>query len=310
MIIRERPNAFALLFAWRGSVLPKITPSLGALLVFSSLVVLLHNDHLADLSHYSVAPFTLLGVALSLFLGFRNNACYERWWEGRKQWGNMVSDVRSLSRSAKILMSAYAAQGLMKWCCVYYHCLRLQLRNGKLESTTVMKELPPWCTQRIHPDQLDRVLIAPNPADAALQQMALIIRNELHQKRLDTQSVRILDEHIARLTAVQASSERLATTPLPFAYSLLTHRTAYLYCFLLPLGLVGSMGWMTPLFSLIVAYAFLGLDALGEELESPFSGSPNALPLEALCRVNDRSLAQAQGVSAPELLQPEGHILN
>ncbi|WP_221797768.1 bestrophin family protein [Oceanobacter mangrovi] len=309
MIVRERPNALALMFIWKGSILPAIAPQLAVLAVFSVLVVLLHTDHLANLAQYSIAPFALMGIALSLYLGFRNNACYERWWEGRRQWGSMVADVRSMARSAKILMSAYAAQSLMRWCCVFYHCLRLQLRHGKIDAAELSRQLPEWCQQRIHPELLDRVLVAPNPADAALQQMALVIRNELQQQRLDTQSIRILDEHLARLTAIQAACERLATTPLPFAYTLLTHRTAYLYCFLLPFGLVGSMGWLTPLFTVIVAYTFFGLDALAEQLERPFSTEANGLPLDALCRINDRSIAQAQGLAVPDALQPQQQIL-
>ena len=108
---------------------------------------------------------------------------------------------------------------------------------------------------------------------------------------------------------MQAASERLASTPLPFAYTLLTHRTAYLYCYLLPFGLVGSMGWMTPVFTVIVAYTFFGLDALAQELETPFGDQPNHLPLDAMCRVNDISIAESLGEPLPEPLQPVDHRL-
>ena len=97
MIVRERPHTLALLFVWRGSILPDIALHLLALLLFAAGVVVIHTDHWANLAQYSVAPFTLLGIALSLFLGFRNNACYDRWWEGRQQWGQMISNVRSLA---------------------------------------------------------------------------------------------------------------------------------------------------------------------------------------------------------------------
>ncbi|HLM48694.1 MAG TPA: bestrophin family ion channel, partial [Myxococcaceae bacterium] len=48
--------------------------------------------------HFTPAPFQIAGVALAIFLGFRNNSSYDRWWEGRKLWGGIVNQSRSLGR--------------------------------------------------------------------------------------------------------------------------------------------------------------------------------------------------------------------
>ena len=61
--------------------------------------------------------------------------------------------------------------------------------------------------------------------------------------------------------------------------------------------------------TLIAAYTFFGLDALAQELEEPFGHAPNHLPLNALCRVNDISIAEALGQPAPNPLEPVDHIL-
>ena len=98
MIVRPRPNAIALLFVIRGSVVPRIFPHLLAVGLFAAAVSALHELRWLSVPEFSLAPFTLLGVALSIFLGFRNNASYERWWEARKQWGAMVYEIRSLAR--------------------------------------------------------------------------------------------------------------------------------------------------------------------------------------------------------------------
>jgi len=119
----------------------------------------------------------------------------------------------------------------------------------------------------------------------------------------------MLDERLTALASVQAALERIANTPLPFACTLLVQRTAYLYCYLLPFGLVGTIGWFSPLFTAIVAYTFFGLDALAEELEKPFGRDANDLPLDALCRINDISVAESLGDPAPVPLQPVDHIL-
>ena len=68
--------------------------------------------------------------------------------------------------------------------------------------------------------------------------------------------------------------------------------TAYLYCFLLPFGLVDTVGFMTPFVVAIVAYTFFGLDALGDEIEEPFGLAANHLPLDSLTRIINDSINQ------------------
>jgi len=68
----------------RGSILPRIAPQVLGFAIYSALVVAAMRYFGMGEAGYAVAPFTVLGVALSIYLGFRNNAAYERWWEGRK----------------------------------------------------------------------------------------------------------------------------------------------------------------------------------------------------------------------------------
>ena len=107
MIIRPKLNWLRMLFVWQGSVLPETLPRLAALLVLSLFVVLFRGY----LFHYKIplnpAPYTLIGIALAIFLGFRNNASYERFWEGRKLWGALLIDTRSLTRQV-LSLTGYA----------------------------------------------------------------------------------------------------------------------------------------------------------------------------------------------------------
>ena len=99
--------------------------------------------------------------------------------------------------------------------------------------------------------------------------------------------------------------ERINSTPIPFTYTLLLHRTAYLYCFLLPFGLVDTIGFMTPFVVAIVAYTFFGLDALGDEIEEPFGKDANDLPLTAICRTIEINLRESlDDDQIPEPLTP------
>ncbi|MFO1074420.1 MAG: bestrophin family ion channel [Geminicoccaceae bacterium] len=127
---------------------------------------------------------------------------------------------------------------------------------------------------------------------------------------LDPIGHRILEERLTALTQVEAGCERIAGTPLPFAYTLLLHRTAYIFCLLLPFGLVASAGWATPLFTALIAYTFFGLDRLSEELEEPFGTEANDLALDSLCRTCEISVLEALGEPAPPPLAPRDHYLS
>jgi ion channel-forming bestrophin family protein len=120
----------------------------------------------------------------------------------------------------------------------------------------------------------------------------------------------MLDGTVGRMSAVLAACERIRNTPVPFGYTLLLHRTAYLFCFLLPFGFADALGWATPFVTALVAYTFFGLDALGDELEEPFGTLPNDLPIVALADTIEINLREALGeTDLPELPQPKDYML-
>src|ERR1700734_1501718 len=86
MIQRKNENWFRMLFVWQGSVLPQILPRLILLFILSVVIVFFNGELFNHKVPLNPAPFTLFGIALALFLGFRNNASYDRFWEGRKLW--------------------------------------------------------------------------------------------------------------------------------------------------------------------------------------------------------------------------------
>ena len=127
----------------------------------------------------------------------------------------------------------------------------------------------------------------------------------MRQRRLDAPLAAMIDQTLTAIAAVAAGCERIKNTPIPFPYTLLLHRTAWLYCFLLPFGLVDLVGFMTPFVVIIVAYTFFGLDALGDEIEEPFGLADNHLPLDAYCREIEICLLEAlHARELPPPLQP------
>lgn len=304
MIIRERPNGLKLFLLMRGSVLPRIFTTLLVNVVIATLVTWSHGD-LWDLKiTLTTIPFTLIGLPIAIFLGFRNNSAYDRFWEGRKLWGELVLRSRNLARQCTTLIDdprpALASNGLqdvrvrmMYRNIAFVYALRDHLRDLKTDKTVV-----PFLSSA----EYEAMQHAPNKPDFLMRQMGADLQRCIKEKRIDPSMAVVVDNTMSALTAASASCERIKNTPVPYSYTLLLHRTAYIYCFLLPFGLVDSIGFMTPFVVAIVAYTFFGLDALGDELEEPFGLEPNDLPLDAMCRAIDidvRTALQADDVPPP-----------
>lgn len=295
MIVRGKPGLVELVFAVKGSVLPQIalrvvvfaTLAAGMVWVDRSFRVLPHADGTA---------FTVFGVALSLFLGFRNNAAYDRWWEGRKLWGGLLADMRSFAREVEVFVPQDdARREMLRGALAFLHWHRVQLRG-----------LPGDAAALRHGAAFEG---AAHPPCAALDALNARVAAAHRAGRVDGFGARALSARLGSMALAQAGCERIAVTPLPYVYSLLIYRTSYLYCLLLPLALIGPAGWLTPLFVAIVAYVFLGLAEVTEELSHPFGTTLNALPLDAICRAAEISLAPHLGEAPPAPLMPENFHL-
>ncbi|MCA1245636.1 bestrophin family protein [Massilia sp. MS-15] len=301
MIIRDRPSGLKLFVLLRGSILPHILPVLVVNIVVATLVTWLHGS-LGDVKiTLTTIPFTLIGLPLAIFLGFRNNSAYDRFWEGRKLWGELLLRARNLARQCASLVDdprpAHIRNGLedvrvrmVLRAAAFSHALRDLLR--KLPPDPALEGL-------LQPAEFAALAQAPNKPDYLMQQMGHDLARCLKEERIAPCLAVNIDHTLSAMTAAAASCERIRNTPIPFSYTLLLHRTAYLYCFLLPFGLVDTIGFMTPLVVAIVAYTFFGLDALGDELEEPFGTDHNDLSLNAICRAIEIDLRSALGDEAP-----------
>lgn len=299
MIVRPKPTLWGVLFTLKGSVAPHIAVRLLVITAIACLVTEWARHDPTPFERLATAPFTLVGLSLSIFLSFRNNACYDRWWEGRKQWGQLVVEVRCLLRETQAFAEDPAREPMLRATCGFAHALAARLRDGD-ERAAAKAWLPPGIARRG----------SPNVTDAVLGEVARHIQDLSRRGVVGEWRYAILDARLNAMSAVHTACERIKGTPLPFAYTLLLHRTAYLFCCLLPFGLAAPLGWATPLVTAMVGYTFFGLDALGEELEDPFGTDANDLPLDALVRVIEREILHALGVTdLPPPLQPVDFLL-
>lgn len=284
MIVRPQQHWLALIFVWHGSVLSKIFTRLLLNFLLSVTVVLMLPWYASLGIKLTVAPFSILGVAIAIFLGFRNNACYARYVEARQLWGQLMIAARSLLREVKNTLPDDPATGeFVRLQIAFAHCLRMTLRRQPLAG-----KLDRYLTA----EDLQAVISANSPANRIL----LLMGNWLAVRRREGQLSDILfhslNNRLNDMSVVLAGCERIANTPVPFAYTLILHRTVYLFCILLPFALVVDLHYMTPFISVLVSYTFIALDALAEELEDPFGTENNDLPLDAICNNMEIDLLQ------------------
>jgi putative membrane protein len=226
----------------------------------------------------------LIGVALGLLLVFRTNASYDRFWEGRKQWGAIVNETRNLARASVVLLAA--APELMtrvvQWTAAFPWATMHQLR-GTRGLGTAGPMLPPA--------EVEQVLKANHPP------LAIAIRISEHLAEARRQGVisdyvqMTIDNNVQVLVDYMGACERIHKTPLPFAYVVHLRRAVVLYCFTLPFALLEVFpGWGTIVGTLIIAYTLFGIEEIGVEIEDPFGSDDNDLPLEGICTTIEDNL--------------------
>ncbi len=306
MLVRTRDNAFGIaVFHWRGSALRQIWPLVLLVGVTSLGVDFAYTTfELDEKFSLGLAPFSLIGLALSIFLGFRNNACYDRFWEARKHWGSLVNNSRTFARSVSLYVADH--EGLRRELVLrqlaFVHALRMHLR-GETDWQVQLAGLLPQA-------EMDAFSDEPNVPNAITRRLGERLRDAWKDGHVDLFHLPAVEGCVATDTDVQGACERIKNTPLPASYTMLTHRIVGLYCLLLPFGLHTVVGYLTPVVTMFVSYAFFGLDAVGSEIEDPFETDVNDLPLSQLCNVIERDLRRSLGqVDLPPASMPVRGVL-
>ncbi len=286
MIVRPRPHWLHLLFVRRGSMVRHIASQQLFTLAFACAVVWSHGR----LFHWKVtltaSPFSLMGVSLAIFLGFRINASYDRYWEARKLWGTVLVEVRNLARQALTLTRPGCdVRPFVLGLVGFATAMRNQLRE-RAPAIGLDGLLPPALIERLAATRFA-------PSSVALW-LGMQLRAHREAGDLDPLLAPTLEASLNQLAGALGGCERIANTPLPFTYSVILHRSTCLYCLLLPFGLVDAIGVLTPVVVCFVSYTFFALEALSDEIEEPFGTMPNDLALDAI--------VAAIEVSARELL--------
>lgn len=269
----------SLKYLFHSDQIKRVIPLLIIVALFSWLVAYLELEHLKLSNKSILSNFTtvhnLLGFVLSLILVFRTNTAYDRWWEGRKQWGTLTNVSRTLAYKLNAMLPAddkvnrsFYRKAIPLFAETLYNHLRSDYTKFMLDETE-------------HPEltDLDDKKHGPN------QVAALIFKktNKLYKENIISgDQLRILNEEIISMTNVCGACERIKNTPIPIAYSSFIKIFIILYSVTLPIGYVFSMGYFVTAAVPFIFYVLITLEMIGESIEEPFGRDSNDLPIDKI----------------------------
>jgi ion channel-forming bestrophin family protein len=262
-----------------GSMVREIMGRVFASFFWAVIVVLLYFFGPGFCRNFAIpaTAHSLIGTALGLLLVFRTNSSYDRFWEGRKQWGGIVNECRNLTRQTSVWLAA--DQSLMRevisWTIAFPFAVMQRLHKTTSLGTTLS-------------DVSSADLAQVEASKHAPLAVANLITERIFAARekglIDGSQLKSLDNNVELLIDYCGACERIHSTPMPFAYAVHLRRVLIVYCSTLPFALVKDFGWATIPATLLTTYILLGIEEIGVEIEDPFGFTSNDLPIQTYCQ--------------------------
>lgn len=220
-----------------------------------------------------IAVYSLIGFVISLLLVFRTNTAYDRWWEGRRKWGEMVNDTRNLSlKLSTYLKDQQDKDFFIRMIPNFVFAAKEHLRKGVLFEQLDMT------------DDEQNKLINSNHVPLAISQLLYSKLQQLKiEGKISQEEYLVLDKNLNNLMDAVGACERIKNTPIPFSYSLFIKKFIFIYVTTLPLAFVNQFGYFSALIATFVFYVLVSMEVLAEEIEDPFGEDDNDLPTDQLC---------------------------
>ena len=275
-------------------------------IVICSLVVwIIHSRFQPDWLSLSFTPIGIFGSALAIFVAFRNNSAYGRWWEARQLWGGVVNSSRVLARLIITFADSHAHQpeydyersesfktNMVLKVVAWVHALRLHLRVQDS-----WEELSSYLNEA----EMTKVTSSTNKPYAIQMLMGKEIYEAMANGTLGGFDSFQLEGQLLALTNYQGGAERIKNTPLPRQYDYFTRLFVLLFGLFLPFGLLGlfpsHLSWLMIPVTALVSGVFVIMERTGAANEDPFENRITDVPLTAICNTIERDLYFALGRS-------------
>lgn len=247
-------------------------------------------------------PLAVVGGAIGIFVGFRTNSAYDRWWEGRKLWGRMINTSRHIcTQIVTYLPEAEPTRvAMVHRHIAYVHSLRSLMRGNKVRPASV-RNTPnhplddPQVLKYLTDDEKVQLAKESNITHALLHTQLEQVHMLFKAGVIDGLQMQGFDESIRQLLDIQGGCERINKTPMPRGYAFMADRLIMAFSLLFPAVIVAQLGWVTVPINVLVCLAFALINETGRVLEDPFTEFWNGLPLSAISRTIERNLLHRLG---------------
>jgi ion channel-forming bestrophin family protein len=277
MITYNPKDWFTFIFRFhKADTLRKLAPLIIGISVYTGIIVFLElnviklgeNNHVKNITNMH----TLLSFVISMLLVFRTNTAYDRWWEGRKQWGALVNTSRNLAIKLHAMLHyqdethrSFFRKTIPMYASVLCHHLHA-------ESTRLALD------EKEHPElaDIDKNKHVPNQVATLLIQRV----NRLYEEgKIKGDQLIVLNNELQSFTDICGACERIKNTPIPFSYSVFLKKFIFFYVMTLPFSFAISLGYIAIPVVAFIFYVLASLELVAEEIEDPFGGDENDLPM-------------------------------
>ncbi|MDX1627738.1 MAG: bestrophin family protein [Fulvivirga sp.] len=267
---------FALIFhSYSRQVVRLLLPAIIFMAIYTTGItyVLLDYFELTFLS--TTAVHSLLGIVLGLFLVFRVNSAYDRWWEGRKLWGLLVNNTRNLSAKLSAFLDEddresrnYFAQMIPN----YVTAMRDHLRKGAdLENLDIVED-----------GFLNRLKGKEHVPNMISLMMYEKISDLYRKKKITGDQFFVLDKELKQFSDILGGCERIKNTPIPYSYSMYIKKFIFTFTITLPFAFMTEFRYFTVPIVLFIFFILVSVELIAEEIEDPFGHDTNDLPTDML----------------------------
>ncbi len=259
----------------RSDTFRQLLPAMFGVAAYTGIVAYLENDVWHSQFKNTTIVHSLVGFALSMLLVFRTNTAYDRWWEGRRLWGNFTNNSRNLALKLHVLVEDSHTKKVFKILISNYVLAVKEHLRGHT-NVALLEEI----------DEFNHAYFKQSKHVPNQIMKAIFIKiHELYKKNvLTAEHLIYLNTELQSFTDNLGGCERIKNTPIPYSYSLFLKKVIFIYIFTMPIGFVIEFKyWAMPIVALVF-YAFAGIEILAEEIENPFGNDANDLPIDRIVK--------------------------
>lgn len=269
---------------------------------YSAAIIGMEAADWFSVMRFNTVVFSLIGVILSMILVFRLNSSYNKWWEGRQQWGRLINVCRACAQHIAPIVQDDPVM-TKRWAATignFPYALKIHLRE---ESD--LEEIKDMSAEEL--SDMGATHHIPNYVGLKMQQDLETLQKAGRITSMDKHSIAKL---VHAMIDILGACERIKNTPIPFSHSSFIQLALIIYLSILPFGLIESFGWMTVFMQAVMTFALVGVEIISEEIEEPFGRDANDLPLSHLSNVIRKDTYAILSVDMPETHLSEAHELD